>query len=55
VVAGAPTIFVLILGSTNRVDPNIGVVTTFGRQIDNHTGEYATTVRLGNCFWIPRL
>lgn len=74
VVAGALTIFVLILGSTTIVSTrNIGVVTTFGRpgatltnglhwkapwqsvtemngtiQIDNHTGEYATTVRLGN-------
>jgi len=74
VVAGALTIFVLILGSTTIVSTrNIGVVTTFGRpggtlsngihvkapwqnvtemngtiQIDNHTGEAATTVRLGN-------
>jgi len=74
VVAGALTIFVLILGSTTIVSTrNIGVITTFGRpggtlsnglhvkapwqkvtemngtiQIDNHTGEYATTVRLGN-------
>lgn len=74
VIAGALTIFVLILGSTTIVSTrNVGVVTTFGRpsgtlsnglhikapwqnvtemngtiQIDNHTGENATTVRLGN-------
>jgi regulator of protease activity HflC (stomatin/prohibitin superfamily) len=74
VVAGALTIFVLILGATTIVSArNVGVVTTFGRpsgtlsnglhwkapwqsvtemdgtiQIDNHTGENATTVRLGN-------
>jgi regulator of protease activity HflC (stomatin/prohibitin superfamily) len=74
VVAGALTIFVLILGATTIVSArNVGVVTTFGRpsgtlsnglhwkapwqsvtemdgtiQIDNHTGESATTVRLGN-------
>jgi regulator of protease activity HflC (stomatin/prohibitin superfamily) len=74
VVAGALTIFVLILGSTTIVSArNVGVVTTFGRpsgtlsnglhvkapwqsvtemdgtiQIDNHTGDFATTVRLGN-------
>jgi regulator of protease activity HflC (stomatin/prohibitin superfamily) len=74
VIAGALTIFVLILGSTTIVSArNVGVVTTFGRpsgtlsnglhmkapwqsvtemdgtiQIDNHTGELATTVRLGN-------
>jgi regulator of protease activity HflC (stomatin/prohibitin superfamily) len=74
VVAGALTIFVLILGATTIVSArNVGVVTTFGRpsgtlsnglhwkapwqsvtemdgtiQIDNHTGENAKTVRLGN-------